>query len=358
MNFDYTDDQRHLREEAHRFLARFAPSSSVRRVLDSSTERFDQPLWGQIAEQGWLGTAIPESDGGLGLGKVELGAIAECIGASLAAVPFGSTLYLFAQALLANGSPTQKSEYLPRVASGKLIGCAALSAGPGGGCEIRKNRISGIIQPVIDGSIADYAIVMARDNGEQCLFLAPLDESVARTSLEAVDGSLDVALLEFRDTPVEPLPGAGPDAVERLLAAAAVFYGFEQIGGADRCLALTVDYAKQRTAFGAPIGRFQSVKHRLADIYVANQLARSHVYHGVWALDVAPTRLVQAAAGARVSASEAYWLAAKEMIHLHGALGFTWEHDAHLFYRRAHHLSLVLGSPQAWKERVIQSIAV
>lgn len=357
MDFDYTDDQRFIRDEAHRFLASAAPLSSARRVLESSSERFDRALWGRIAEQGWLGTTVPEKHGGLGLGPVELGAIAEGIGASLAAIPFGSNLYLFAQALLANGSPAQRSEHLPRVASGQLIGCAALSADPGGGCEVRQNRISGAMQPVVDGTIADYAIVSAREDGEPCLFLAPLDGSVMRFPLEAIDGSLDVARLEFHETPVERLPGGGPDAVDRLLAAAAVLCGFEQIGGADRCLALTVDYAKQRTAFGALIGRFQAVKHRLADIYVANQLARSHVYHGAWALEQAPARLIEAAAGARVAASEAYWLAAKEMIHLHGAIGFTWEHDAHLFYRRAHHLSLALGNSQAWKERLIQDLA-
>lgn len=363
MNFDYTDDQRHLRDEARRFLTARCPLSVARSVLDDKTVTHDAVLWGQMAEQGWLGMSIPESFGGLGLGAVELGAIAEAIGAALAPVPFGSTLYLLAEAIKLAGSESQKQTILPGIAQGRTIGCAALFEGAGDldyariGTRVTAGRLTGSKCPVVDGGIADMALVVAREDERIGLYLAQLSEnSVTRTTLEAIDGSMNVARLDFADTPVALLT-ADLRQIEALLARAAVLYGFEQIGAADRCLRLTVDYVSERQAFGGPVGRFQAVKHKLADLYVANELARSHVFHGSWAMQDAPDRLMQAAAAARLAACDAGWLTSKEAIHLHGAIGYTWDHDAHLFYRRAHHWSLNLGSPQSWKDRLFEALA-
>ena len=350
MDFDYTDQQRSLRDEARRFLAAACPRAAARAAQDGGG--FDRTLWDRVAAQGWLGAAIPEEYGGLGLSHVELAAVTEELGATLAPLPWGPTLLLI-EALLLGGGEALKRQLLPTLAEGRLIGCGALW----GKVTATGGRLTGVAQPVVGGGIADHAVVLAQESGAPALFLAALD-GVRRTPLEAIDGAMDVARLDFDGVPAERL--AVP--LDTVLARAAVMTAFEQIGGADRCLELTTAYVKDRQAFGGPVGRFQAVKHKLADIYVVNQLARSHAYHGVWALDaglekggeVAP--LIQAAAAARVAASDAYWLASKEGIHLHGAIGFTWEHDAHLFYRRAHHLSLWLGAPGWWKDRLYERL--
>lgn len=362
MDFDYNDDERLLRDEARRFLADACPPSVARRILEDSDHPFDRDLWDMIAALGWLGVAIPEAYGGLGLGRVALAAIAEEIGAALAPIPFGSTLYLFADAVLLGGTEQQRGILLPKIVAGEVIGCAALFEGAGdlqpGTIEARvvDGRLTGCKKPVIDGSIATHAVVLARDTTEVRLFLVSLDApGVIRTTLDAIDGSSDVAEVTFDRAPASALGDAR--LADVLLDRAAALYAFEQVGGSDRCLAATLDFVRVREAFGGPVGRFQAVKHKLADLYVANQLARSHAYHGIWASEANDSLLPQAAAAARVAASDAYWQASKEAIQLHGAIGFTWEHDAHLFYRRAHHLSLSLGSPGWWRDRLFDALA-
>lgn len=357
MDFDYSDEQRHLREEAHRFLADACPTAAARTVMDDDITQFDRALWQRITAQGWLGVTIPQTFGGLGLGPVDLGALAEAVGAALAPAPFGSTLYLLAEAIGRFGSEKQQSRWLPGIAQGVTIGCGALFSA-GAPVVVSSGRISGAFRPVVDGGIADLAVIAACDEAGSGLFVADLAaDGVERRRLEAVDRSLDVAAIEFRDAPVERLARSDTRSRDELMARAAAAYAFEQVGGADRCFALTIEYVKSRDAFGGPVGRFQAVKHKLADLYTTNQIARSHAYHGAWAAEAAPALLAQAAAAARVAASEAYWQAAKEMIHFHGAIGFTWEHDAHLFYRRAHHLSLNLGGPLEWKSRLYRALA-
>lgn len=357
MDFDYNDDQRHLRDEARRFLRDACPPEAPRRVLDGPAPRWDRDLWERIAAQGWLGIGIAEEHGGLGLGPVDLGAIAEEIGAALAPLPFGSTVYLLAEALTRFGSLEQQAELLPAIVRGDVIGCAALDE-EGGARPILGGALSAKLRPVVGGGIATHAVVSGSDAGGPGLFIVPLEAGeVTRKPMEAIDGSMDVAEMTLANAPARKLARSDASSRRELLARAAVGYAFEQIGGADRCLSLTVDYAKTREAFGGPIGRFQAVKHKLADIFTANEIARSHAYHAAWAAESAPAMLEQAAAAARIAAGEAFWQAAKEMIHLHGAIGFTWEHDAHLFYRRAHHLSLNLGAPQVWKDRLYAALA-
>lgn len=362
MDFDYSDDQRYLRDEARRFLDATCPASVPRAVLEDPAQGHDPSLWSKIAAQGWLGVAVPESHGGLGLSHVELAAIAEEVGAALAPVPFGSTLYLFAEAIRLHGLDSTRSALLPEIVGGALIGCAALTEGPGDldfdaiRCRVADDRLFGVKMPVPYGNIAEQAVVLARHDEAPKLFLVRLDDpAVQRTRLEAIDGSIDIARLEFTGARIEPL-AAGRAEIEALIDGAAVLTAFEQVGAADRCLALTVAYVKERAAFGGPLGRFQAIKHKLADLYVTNQIARSHAYHGVWAMGHAPDRLPTAAAAARVAASDAFWQAAREMVHLHGATGFTWEHDAHQFYRRAHHQSLALGSSAWWRDRLADAL--
>jgi alkylation response protein AidB-like acyl-CoA dehydrogenase len=362
MDFDYSPDQRALQSEARRFLASACPVSAVRRVLDGQDVRFDRDLWQRVAGQGWLGAVVPESYGGLGLGHVELGALSEELGRVLAPIPFASTAYVLTQALLLGGSPAQKQAWLPRVAAGEVIGCGALAEGPGAliptrlGTVVRSGRVSGVKIPVLDGSIADLAVVLAAGDDGPVLGLVELGApGTRREPLQTVDPTCDAARLSFDGAAFEPLEG-GAAMLDTLLDRAAILYALQQLGGADRSLEMATEYAKSRVAFGQPIGRFQAVKHKLADLLVGNALARSHAFRGLWALDAPEADLPAAAASALLSAGEAYWVAAKETIQVYGAMGFTWDADPHLHYRRAHHLSLVLGGPERWRSRLFASL--
>jgi alkylation response protein AidB-like acyl-CoA dehydrogenase len=365
MDFDYTEEQKQLQQEARRFLEDRCPPSAVRAVLENPDLSLDRGLWAGVAELGWLGTVIPEVHGGLGLGYVELCAIAEELGRAVAPVPFASTLYFFAEALLLAGSPAQQARWLPKIACGESIGCFATAEGAGrpSGAPttvVEAGRISGTKIPVTDGGIADVAIVLAAAAGAPGLYLVELGQTaVLRVPLSSLDDSRGVASLSFHGAHAEPLgpPGAGLRLVDRVLQRAAVLLAFEQIGGADRCLHMARDYALQRYVFGRPIGSFQAVKHRLADMYVRNELARSNAYYAAWALDTDADELPIAAASARLAASDAFGFAAKENIQIHGGAGFTWAADPHLFFRRARQLSLVAGAPAVWGEQLVAALS-
>lgn len=359
MNFDFSDDLKQLRDEARRFLTEQSTPAVVRRSLDGQ-EAFASDLWRGIAEMGWIGAAIPEEYGGAGLGYEGLCVLAEEIGRAVAPVPFASTAYLAAEAILLAGTEAQKREWLPKLADGSVIGCFALAEGTGNPdpksirARCVNGRLSGTKRPVTDGGIATIAVVAARDEaGEIALFLVPL-EGVAQRTLKTLDPTHDHAQLDFDNTPAEKLGAAGGwDQVQRLLDRAAILIAFEQVGGADACLQMARNYALERYAFGRPIGSFQAIKHKLADVYVALELARSNAYYGAWALSADAAELPLAAATVRVSATEAFHLASKENIQTHGGIGFTWQVDCHLFYRRSKHLALVLGGAPFWKNRLV-----
>jgi alkylation response protein AidB-like acyl-CoA dehydrogenase len=363
VNFDFSPDQKALRDQARKFLAEHASSARVRRILDGD-EPYDRELWRGVAEMGWTGTAIPEAYGGAGFGYLELCVIAEELGRSVAPIPFSSTVYLAAEALLLAGSEAQKRTWLPRIANGEAIGCLALAEGAGAPApravktRVAGGRISGTKAPVADGDVADLAVVAARADGgaDLALFLVDLGgPGVARASLPTVDPTRSHARLSFDGAPAELLgaPGAGAALLERVLDRAAVLLAFEQVGGAQAALDMAREYALGRFAFGRPIASFQAIKHKLVDMYVAVELARSNAYFAAWALSTDAGELPVAAATARVAASEAYFHAAKENIQTHGGMGFTWEFDCHLHYRRAKLTGLGLGSARRWKDLLI-----
>ena len=362
MNFDYSDDQKFLKGEARKFLEARSPTSAVRVVLNDAEVSYDKALWNGVAEQGWLGAAIPEEFGGLGLGHVELCAIAEELGRSLAPIPFASTVYFVAEAIMLAGSDAQKADLLPKIAAGELIGCYATSEGPGVvngaslSCSVSGGKLSGVKIPVTDGDIADVAVVLASEGGRPGLFLVDLKGAgVERETLKSLDPTRSVARLTFKDAPAQALgaAGEGQALTEQVFDRAAVLLAFEQVGGADRCLEMAREYALERYAFGRVIGSYQAIKHKLADMYVKNEVARSNCYYGAWALNTSASELAAAASAARIAASEAYWFASKENIQTHGGMGFTWEVDCHLFYRRSRQLALVAGGPKVWKERLV-----
>ncbi len=362
MNFDFSEALNEIRAQARAFLQQHA-AGSARRAMEGGTG-FDAALWAEIGKLGWIGAAIPEEYGGSGLGEEGLCVIAEELGHSIAATPFASSAYLAAQALLRFGSEEQKRTYLPGLADGRVIGCFALAEGTGApradgiATTLRDHALHGAKHPVVDGGIAHMAIVAARHGAETTLAVCDLTQpGVTRERLETLDPSRDAAAITFNGAHAEPLPGAtGFSSVEALLDRAAVLFAFEQVGGAQACLTMACDYALERRAFGRQIGSFQAIKHKLADVYIAIEVARSNAYYGAWALQADAPDITSAGAAARVAATHAFQLASAENIQTHGGSGFTWEYDCHLYYRRAKHLALVIGAAPYWKDRLIGAI--
>jgi len=369
MNFDFSDDQKMLRDQARKFLAEKCPIKTVRSVLEGA-HGHDAALWKGIADMGWMGTAIPEAYGGLGLGYLELCVIAEELGRVVAPVPFSSTVYLFAEALLAAGSEEQKQRLLPKIAAGELIATFARAEGAGAvtpksiRASFKAGKLTGTKTAVADGMDAQVAVVLARaseEAGERGLALVLVDLSsagVKRRAQDSIDPSRKHAEIVFDGAAAEPLGKTGEawsDAA-RVLDRAAVLMAFEQVGGADSCLTMAKEYALNRYAFGRQIGSFQAIKHKLADIYIGNELARSNAYYGAWALSTNARDLPLAAAAARVSATQAFDFAAKENTQTHGGVGYTWEFDCHLFYKRSRDLGLALGPQRVWKEKLVTQL--
>ncbi len=360
MNFDFSDEQKQLRDEARRFLSENSTPKHVRAILEGK-DTYDRALWKGLAELGLIGVAIPEEFGGAGAGRLELCVVAEELGRALAPVPYSSTVYLAAELLMLAGSDAQKKQWLPKIASGEAIGTLALVEGVGDPTPrsimtaASGGKVSGTKTLVPDGGIADFAIVVAREG----LFIVDLaGAGVTRENVETVDPTRNHARIVFNNAPGDAL-GNGADAwdlVNKVLDRAAVLVAFEQIGGSDRALEMGRDYALDRIAFGRPIGSFQAVKHMLADMYVAATLARSNAYYGAWALSTDAGELAEAAANARVSATQAYQLCSKNNTQVHGGMGFTWEFDCHLYYRRSNLLALTLGSLTMWENRLIDEM--
>jgi len=357
VNFDFSDDQKFLKDEARRFLAARAPLSLAHQVLDAPDAGHADGLWAEVAEQGWLGIAIPEAFGGLGASPIDLCAISEEIGRAVAPIPFASTVYLFAQAVMSAGSDAQKHDFLPRTASGIIRGSVAVTNRTGYEVVVHDGRLTGEKLPVIDGLGAHYAVVLADEDGGESLYIVDLT-GAEREAVATVDPTRPIARIRFEATEGERLGGAGEGRaiLKRVFDLAAVPMAFEQLGGADRCLEIARDFSLERYAFGRQIGSFQAIKHKLADLFIQNQLARSNCYFGAWAMATEATELPAAAAAARLSAGDAFWLAAKEGLHVHGGMGFTWESDCQLFYRRAQHLALALGSAKVWKDRLVEDV--
>lgn len=369
MNFDFSDEQKQLRDQVRRFLGEHCTTKHVRAVLEGK-HKYDRNVWRGLADLGLLGIAIPEEYGGTGAGHLELCVVAEELGRALAPIPYSSTIYLAAELLLRVGTEAQKKQFLPKIAAGEVIGTVALveSMGDPTPASIRTivqaGRITGHKTLVPEGEIADFAIIVGRENSLNDeagigLYLVDLkSDGVHIKPVETVDPTRNHAEVTFTNVPVEALGniGEGWMYLNAALDRAAVLVAFEQIGGADRALEIGRDYALDRMAFGRQIGSFQAIKHILADMYVATTLARSNAYYGAWAFSTNAAELGEAAANVRISATQAYQLCSKNSIHVHGGMGFTWEYDCHLFYRRSNLLALSLGSLTMWENRLIDAM--
>jgi acyl-CoA dehydrogenase len=367
MNFDFSADQGLLRDELRKFFVNEVPLARSR-VLMEQGGTHDAAAWQGLAGLGATALMLPEACGGAGLGALELCVLAEEAGRQLAPLPLASTMYLAAQALLLAANETQQGRWLARIGHGEAATLAA-PLGEDAATELPAywgGVLRGHAPLVPDGEAARQAVVLARDEaGSLCWVAAELDTTVTCRRLDTLDGARPYAALSFNATPAERLARAD-DAqalLQRVRDRAAVLLAFEQLGGADAALDMAAAYARERKAFGRAIGSYQGIKHKLADLYTANQLARAHCWYGAWALDKDARQaerageLAIAAAAARVAATEAFSLAAQENIQTHGGMGVTWETDCHLFYRRARQYAVMLGSVHEWRERLVVALA-
>ncbi len=377
MDFAFNEEQEALREQARAFLADHSSAEDVRRAMESELG-YDPDVWKRIgAELGWPAVVVPEEYGGLGLTWVELVALMEVMGEAVLCSPFFSTVCLGGTALIVAGSEAQKRQHLPGIAEGQTLATLALTEPSGrwdaAGVETRARRdgddflLSGSKRFVPDGHLADLLVVAARAEGSEgdeglSLFCVPGDASgLERTALPTMDQTRRQARLELRDVrvPASALMGeeggAGP-ALERTLDLAAVALAAEQVGGAQRCLDLAVAYAKERVQFGRPIGSFQSIKHKCADMMLDVESARSAAYYAACVAAEASPELPVAASLAQATCSEAYFRCAGECIQIHGGVGFTWEYEPHLYFKRARSSETLLGDPAHHRERVARRV--
>ncbi len=358
MNFDFSEDQRRLQEEVRRVLKDISTSAEVRTVLDGKAS-YSAKTWQHLADLGALGISIPEAFGGAGLGHLELCLIAEEAGRALAAVPLLSSIYLAAEAIKLGGSATQKAAWLPQLANGEVIATAVLDPRAQTLAEGRRltlvgGKLSGTIDAVPDGMAASIAVLYV----DQRLVIVDLTSAdVMRMPRASLDPSRPLAKLTFDGTAAEELSGGDTAAIaRRITEGAAVLLAFEQVGGAERALYAARDYALERHAFGRTIGSFQSVKHKLADMFAAIELARAHAYYGAWAMATDAPELARAASAARVAATDAYTFAAEESLHLHGGIGYTWEMDCHILLRRARWLGQIIGTTHVWRDALAAAL--
>jgi alkylation response protein AidB-like acyl-CoA dehydrogenase len=363
LDLAFSQEQEEMRHQIRRALSDHCSYEGLRRLINAD-DPYDRALWRKAGELGWLGVAIPEEYGGLGLGAEELCIVAEELGRVLAPIPFASSICLAAEAIRLHGSPAQKAQYLPGLASGAMIGALAVAEGPSWDIDkpaasVRDGALTGRKLPVADGAIADLIVVTAQDaSGALQLLVVETDQpGVERKRVRVIDELRHHSVVEFRAARATPLstPNGARAALDRIYDGGAVFTAFEQLGGADVCLEMARAYSLERKTFGRVIGSYQALKHRMADMYANNELARSNAYAGAWGLAQEKPELPMLAGLARVSASEALLFAASENLQIHGGIGYTFEGNCHFYYRRARLLDVCLGATAAWSDRVVDA---
>lgn len=372
IKFTFTGEQEQFRSAVRRFLTDKSPTTEVRRLM-ATTEGYDPAVWRQLSEELSLpGIHIPEQYGGAGFGIVELSIVIEEQGRTLLCAPYFSTAVLAANAILNGGAEADKSELLPDIARGKRLAALAITesdcnwdpasirmvaTGEGDGY-----RLDGVKSFVVDGHIADLIIVAARiagSSGREGLALFTTDASASgleRRLLESMDATRKIARIEFRGARAQLLGGieTGAAAISKTLDQAAIALANEMVGGAQIMLDSAVSYAKLRVQFGRPIGSFQAIKHKLADMLLEVELAKSAAYYAAQAAAVEDPEWPALANLAKAGASETYLHAAAECIQIHGGIGFTWDNDTHLWFKRAKSSEVFLGQPSYHRELLMQ----
>jgi alkylation response protein AidB-like acyl-CoA dehydrogenase len=371
MNFAFTDEQDELRKTVRAFLDAKSPESAVREQMETEAG-YDETVWRQMAEQmGLQGLSIPEEFGGSGFTFIELGIVLEEMGRSLLCAPFFSTVVLAANTLLHSGDDAAKKDFLPGIASGETIATVAFTEPSGKwderGIEMEATAsgdgwtMSGTKMFVLDGHTAGLVLVAARTPQGVSLFAVEGDAAgLTRTPLSTMDQTRKQARLEFDGTPARLVgtDGDGWNVLSKVLDLVAIGLAAEQVGGAQKVLDMAVEYAKVRVQFGRPIGSFQAIKHKCADMLLEVESAKSAAYYGMWCASELNDELPSVASLAKAYCSEAYFHAAAENIQIHGGIGFTWEHPAHLYFKRAKSSELLFGDPTYHRELLAQRIGI
>jgi len=371
VNFAFSEEQEELRKTVRGFLESKSSETEVRRLMETESG-YDDAVWKQMGEQmGLQGLAIPEEYGGSGYTYVELVVVLEEMGRRLLAAPYFSTVVLAANAILHSGDDQAKKDLLPGIASGETIATVAFTEENGRWDEAgitmtatasgEGYTLDGVKSFVLDGHTASLVVVAARTDAGVSLFSVTGDASgLTRTALPTMDQTRKQAKLEFSGTPATLLgtDGGGWATLERMLDLAAVGLAAEQVGGAQLCLEMAVQYAKDRVQFGRPIGSFQAIKHKCADMLLEVESAKSAAYYAAWCAAELNDELPAVASLAKAYCSEAYFHATAENIQIHGGIGFTWEHPAHLYFKRAKSSELLLGDPTYHRELLAQRIGI
>jgi len=378
VNFAFSDEQEELRKVVRQFLESKSSEAAVREQMETE-QGYDEAVWRQMADQlGLQGLVIPEEFGGSGFSFIELIVVLEEMGRRLLAAPYFSSVVLAGQTLLHAGDDSAKKELLPGIASGETIATLAFTEPNGkwdeSGITMTASRsgdgwtLDGTKMFVLDGHTASLIIVAARTGsgdggtggGVSLFTVAGGADGLTRTPLSTMDQTRKQAKLEFAGTPATLLgtEGEGWAVVERVLDLAAVALAAEQVGGAQFVLEMAVQYAKDRVQFGRPIGSFQAIKHKCADMLLEVESAKSAAYYAGWCAAELNEELPSVASLAKAYCSEAYFHAAAENIQIHGGIGFTWEHPAHLYFKRAKSSELLFGDPTYHRELLAQRIGI
>jgi len=371
VNFAFSEEQEELRKAVRRFLEDKSPETEVRRLMETE-DGYDEAVWRQMADQlGLQGLTIPERFGGSGFGYVELVVVLEEMGRALLCAPYFSSVALAANLLMATGDEAAQADYLPSIADGSKIATVALAEASGRwdeeGVTVAASdtdgqwRVSGEKLYVLDGHAADLILVAARSADGVSVFAVDKGaQGYQAASLSTMDQTRKQAKLTFDATPARLVgaEGEGWAAVSKMLDLAAVALAAEQVGGAQKVLEMAVEYAKVRVQFGRPIGSFQAIKHKCADMLLEVESAKSAAYYAGWAAAEDSDELPVVASLAKSYCSEAYFHATAENIQIHGGIGFTWEHPAHLYFKRAKSSELLFGDPTYHRELLAQRIGI
>ncbi|MFJ8600147.1 acyl-CoA dehydrogenase family protein [Streptomyces shenzhenensis] len=362
--FEFDDEITELRSMVREFCAEFSPEALVREHMESELG-YDPALWRRLGtDLGVLGLAVPEAYDGDGVGLVAQAVVVDELGAALVCGPVLGTLALAMPTLVALSDEDAKRELLPSLCSGERVATLVAPLATGGldeeavtieATESGGWRLTGEVAQVPDGAAADTLLVLARTSDGLALFAVAGDaEGLTRTALTTLDLTRRQAAVSFAATPAQLLASGteAVGAVERAALVASVLLAVESVGGSQRILDVTVAHVSTRKQFGQPVGAFQAVKHRCANLLIAVETARSAAYHGVWALQDGTDDPQLAAGLAKAVASESYQAVSAGAIQLHGGLGFTWEGSPHLYFKRASTNGLTLGTATQHLDRV------
>jgi alkylation response protein AidB-like acyl-CoA dehydrogenase len=370
VNFTFTSEQEELRASLRRFLTDKSPSTEVRRLMETD-EGYDPLVWKQMASQlGLQGLAIPESYGGSGFGPVELGIVFEEMGRALLAAPFFSSIGLAAQLLLALDDDGAMQKWLPGLADGSLLAAVAVTEDSGDWdlAAVRTSatpagdgwELTGAKMFVVDGAYAELLLVVARSDDGLGVFAVEGDAAgLTRAPLATLDATRKLARLDLANVAARRVgSGEATVAISHGLDLGLTALAAEQAGGAARCLEMAVEYSKIRVQFGRPIGSFQAIKHKCADMLLETESAKSAAYYAQWSAAEGSDEFPVAAALAKAYCSDAFFHVASENIQIHGGIGYTWEHDAQLYFRRAKSSQLLFGDPKFHRHRLADLVGI